>query len=55
MSKVEKKRKRLKEQIDRLESELRESLTKKTSSVKEINVPSHTAKIKELRTELAAL
>jgi hypothetical protein len=55
MAKVEKKKKRLQERISELESDMRLSLTKKTSDVKEINVPEQTRKIAELRRELAAL
>jgi len=52
MGKVEKKKVRLKERIETLENELRTSLTKKTSDVKEINVASHQRKIHELKLEL---
>ena len=38
MSKVDKKRKKLQEKIQEMESELRLSLTKKDSNTKEINV-----------------
>jgi hypothetical protein len=55
MGKLEKKQKRLNERIDELESELLESLTKKTSTTKEIDVPGHTRKIQELKLELKNL
>lgn len=55
MAKVEKKRKKLQERIDTLQEELRLSLTKKTSSTAEINVPSHQRKIQELQKELNSL
>jgi hypothetical protein len=54
-NKIEKKRKKLSEQIAHMEAELLESLTKKTSTTKEINVPSHTSRIHELKVELANL
>ncbi len=53
--KVDKKRLKLKERIQTLESELLESLTKKTSTTKEINVPSYTQQIQELKVQLANL
>lgn len=52
MSKVDKKKLKLQERILVLETELRESLTKKTSSTTEINVPVHQRKIQELKLEL---
>ena len=55
MAKIDKKRKRLTERIQEMETELTNALTKKTSDVREINVPEHTRKITELRKELAAL
>lgn len=55
MGKIEKKQKRLKERIATLESELLESLTKKTSDTKEIDVPGHTRQIQTLRLELQNL
>lgn len=55
MAKVEKKKKKLKERIELLETELRNALTKKDSNTKEINVASHTIKIKELNIELSKL
>ena len=53
--KVEKKKTRLKERIAIMEAELLESLTKKTSTTKEINVPSYTREIQELKLELQKL
>jgi len=55
MGKIEKKQKRLKERIATMEAELLESLTKKTSTTKEINVPSYTRDIKALKLELQNL
>ena len=55
MSKVEKKRKKIQERIDFLETEMRTELTKKTSNTKEINVPSYQRKIQDLKVELSNL
>jgi len=55
MGKIDKKKEKLKERIKFLEDELLESLTKKTSSTKEINVAEQQRKINELRTELIKL
>lgn len=55
MAKKAKKRKRLVDQIEKLEGDLRMSLTKKTSDVKEISVSDHTRKINDLRGQLAVL
>lgn len=55
MSKVEKKRKKLQERIQTMESELRLSLTKKDSNTKEIDVPTYQRRILELKTELSNL
>ena len=55
MSKVEKKRKKLQERIDFLNEELRISLTKKTSSTKEVSLPEHQKKIKDLQDKLNSL
>ena len=55
MSKIEKKRKKLKERIDTLQEELRLSLTKKDSSTKEIDIPSQMRKIQELTKEFNSL
>lgn len=52
MSKIDKKKNKILERINELEFELRESLTKKTSATKEINVPGHQRKIQELRLQL---
>lgn len=52
MSKIEKKRNKILERIEVLETELRVSLTKKTSSTKEIDVPTQQRKIQDLRKEL---
>lgn len=53
--KVEKKKTRLKERIAIMEAELLESLTKKTSTTKEINVPSYTRDIQKMKLELQAM
>ena len=53
--KIEKKKTRLKEKIATMELELLEALTKKTSTTKEINVPSYTREIQELKLELQNL
>ena len=55
MSKLEKKKQKIKERIEVLENELRMSLTKKTSDVKEIDVAGHQRKISDLRKELSNL
>jgi len=55
MAKVEKKRKKLQERIDTLQEEMRISLTKKTSSTKEISLPEYQKKIQELQKELNSL
>lgn len=55
MGKVEKKRAKIQERIKMLEDELRLSLTKKTSDVKEIDVAGHQRKISELHKELTLL
>lgn len=50
--KIDRKKNKLIERINELEAELRESLTKKTSDTKEINVPLQQRKIQELKIEL---
>lgn len=55
MGKIEKKRAKLIERINQLETELKESLTKKTSDKREINVSDQMKKIDELTKELAKL
>lgn len=54
MAKVDKKKKRLIERLETLETEMRDALTKKTSTTREINVPEQTRRITELRKEIAA-
>ncbi|HYG52745.1 MAG TPA: hypothetical protein VD905_17690 [Flavobacteriales bacterium] len=49
MSKIEKKKKKLQERINTLHMELKTALTKKDSSTKEIDIPSHQRKILELQ------
>jgi hypothetical protein len=55
MGKLEKKITRLKERIQFLEDELLESLTKKTSTTKEINVAEQTTLILKMKKDLASL
>ena len=55
MSKIDKKKNKIKERIEELELELRESLTKKTSDTKEINVPLQQRKIQELKIQLSKI
>jgi len=52
MSKIEKKKTKLKERIEMLESEIRISLTKKDSNTREINVPAHMRQINDLKLQL---
>ena len=52
MSKIDKKRIKLQEEIDRLEGEMRKNLTQKTSNTKEISVSDYLTKIAELRKKL---
>jgi len=54
MSKIEKKRKKLKDRIDEMEKELILSLTKKSSKV-EIDVPTYTRRINEMKIKLKKL
>jgi hypothetical protein len=55
MSKIEKKKKKLQDRIDFLNEEMRMSLTKKSSSTKEISLPEHQKKIKALQDKLKSL
>lgn len=55
MSKVEKKKRKLSEEITRLETELQTSLGKKDSRTPEINVPGQLRKIADLKAELVKL
>jgi len=55
MAKVDKKRKKLQERIDFLQSELTTSLTKKSGKIAELNVGEYQRKITELRLELINL
>lgn len=55
MGKIEKKKKKLQGQIDYLQNELVESLTKKTSTTKEIDVAGHQRRIQELKKQLQGL
>lgn len=55
MSKVDKKRIKLQEEIERLEGEMRKSLTQKTSNTKEISVGEYQRKIADLKNKLSLL
>jgi len=55
MGKLEKKKQKLQERITMLEADLKNSLTKKTSNVKEMDVPTQMRKIQELQKELSSL
>jgi len=55
MGKTDKKKRKLQERIDFLQSELTESLTKKSGKTAEINVGEYQRKITELRQQLALL
>ena len=52
MDKIQKKKNKIIERINELQNELNESLTKKTSTTKEINVAGQQRKIQELRLQL---
>jgi len=54
-NKIEKKKLKLQERIKFLEDEMIESLTKKTSDTREINVPLQQRKIQELKIELSKM
>lgn len=54
-TKIEKKRKKLQERIEFLETEMRTELTKKSSNTKEISVPTYQRKIQDLKVELLNL
>ena len=55
MGKIEKKRAKLQERIEYLQNELKSELGKKTSSTKEIDLPTQLRKIAELQKELIDL
>ncbi len=55
MSKLEKNKIKIVERIKELEAELILSLTKKTSTTKEIDAPLYTRKIEDLKSQLKAL
>lgn len=55
MSKLDKKRQKLRDRIAFLENEMQTNLRQKTSSTKEISVADYLAKIAELRTQLQTL
>jgi chaperonin cofactor prefoldin len=52
MSKVEKKKEKLKERIKTLQDEMVLALTKKTSTTKEISIPTYQRQIAELQSQL---
>lgn len=52
MSNIDKKRKKIQDEIERLETEMRKNLTQKTSNTKEISVSDYLTKIAELRKKL---
>lgn len=55
MSKIDKKKRKLQERIDSLQSDLTMSLTKKSGNIAEINVGEYQRKISELRLELSKM
>jgi len=55
MGKLDKKKRKLQERIDFLQSELTQSLTKKSGKTAEINVGECQRKITELRLELSKM
>ncbi len=55
MSKLDKKKNRLQERINSLQTELTMSLTKKTGNIAEINVGEYQRRILELRIELSKM
>ena len=52
MGKLEKKKKKIEDRIKTLEDEMTLSLTKKDSSTVEIDIPTQTRKIQDLRKQL---
>ncbi len=55
MAKADKKKAKLLERLEALETELRLALQKKSSSAAEIDVPGRTRQIQELRAQIQAL
>lgn len=55
MASNEKKKQKLQERLIQLEQELLLSLTKKSSTTTEIDVPGHTRKIKELKDQISKM
>jgi hypothetical protein len=55
MSKIEKKKAKIKERINELENSMRISLTKKDSNTKEISLPEYQKRINLLKAELVNL
>ena len=55
MSKIDKKKTRIKEQIEFLENEVKNSLTKKDSNSTEIDIGKYQRRIKDLQSELSKL
>lgn len=55
MSNINKKKDKLKNKITEIQNELTESLTKKTSTTKGINIAGHQRKIQELQKQLQSM
>ena len=55
MGKNDKKRIKIEDEINRLESEMKKNLTQKTSNTKEISISEYLGKIANLRVKLSAL
>lgn len=55
MGNINKKKEKIKNKIEELQNELSESLTKKTSTTKEIDVAGHQRKIQELQKQLYSM
>lgn len=55
MANTGKKKQKLQERLAMLEQELLLSLTKKTSTTAEIDVPGHTRKIRELKEQISKM
>jgi len=55
MGKIEKKKRKIEERIKTLQDEMNNSLTKKSSNSKEINLPLQQRRIQELKVQLSKL
>ena len=55
MGKIDKKKKRLQEKIDMLQSEINESLKQKSNGMKEVDLVTKMRRIEEMQKELALL